>query len=99
VFPGKICWVGEGRARGANNDHFARNGFEVSAEMDAALERDDRVLGHDLTADGVHRAEPRAEQASGLLGWPAPYVDHAPESAAELAPVWHSPWSDPVAAT
>jgi len=44
VFPGKIYWVGEGRARGANNDHFARNGFEVSAEMDAALERDDRVL-------------------------------------------------------
>ncbi len=41
----------------------------------------------------------RAEQASGLLGWPAPYVDHAPETAAELAPVWHSPWSDPVAAT
>jgi hypothetical protein len=41
----------------------------------------------------------RAEQASELLGWPAPYSDHAPESAAELAPVWHSPWSDPVAVT
>jgi hypothetical protein len=41
----------------------------------------------------------RAEQASELLGWPAPYIDHAPEAAAELAPIWHSPWSDPVAAT
>jgi hypothetical protein len=42
----------------------------------------------------------RAEQASALLGWPAPYFDHAPEPAdAELPSPWGTPWTAPAGAT
>jgi biotin carboxylase len=42
----------------------------------------------------------RAEQASALLGWPAPYVDHAPAPADEELPAaWGSPWAAHAGAT
>ena len=42
----------------------------------------------------------RAEQASALLGWPAPYVDQAPEyETKELTQSWDTPWSVPQGAT
>lgn len=42
----------------------------------------------------------RAEQASALLGWPAPYADHAPEPADEELPAaWETPWAGPTRAT
>jgi hypothetical protein len=44
VFPGKVCGIRERGAWGANNQHFARNRFEVGAKMDAAFECDDGLL-------------------------------------------------------
>ena len=42
----------------------------------------------------------RAERASALLGWPAPYLDHARSGApAETAPAWRTPWADTMEAT
>jgi hypothetical protein len=44
----------------------------------------------------------RAEHASALLGWPAPYLDCAPERAGDRVPEerparWPTPWSGPFA--
>jgi hypothetical protein len=54
VFPGKVCGIGERGAWGANNQHFARNRFEVSAKMDAAFQRDDGLLCGFDTQDPHH---------------------------------------------
>jgi len=41
----------------------------------------------------------RAERASALLGWPAPYIEHVPEPATEELPAnWSTPWSAPAGA-
>jgi hypothetical protein len=42
----------------------------------------------------------RAERASALLGWPAPYLDHVTDRKPAQHPApWQAPWSGPVGAT
>ena len=71
------------------------------------------ALGRDLKWTGSHRygivhlggrdsgdLRERAEHASALFGWPAPYLDHASSPAAtELPMPWEAPWSDALGAT
>jgi hypothetical protein len=50
-------------------------------------------------SDRDHLRE-RAEHASALLGWPAPYLDHATGDApGELLGPWRTRWSRPIGAT
>jgi hypothetical protein len=47
-----------------------------------------------------HHLRERAEHASALLGWPAPYLDHATGAApGELLVPWRTRWTRPIGAT
>ena len=69
-----------------------------------ALERDFKWTGshrYGIVHLGGHDRDElraRAERASTLLGWPAPYADHADDRiGVELPASWPAPWSGPFA--
>ncbi len=80
--------------------HFPKRGHGLARELKWTGSHRYGIVHLD-GRDRDHLRE-RAEHASALLGWPAPYLDSAPERiddhvATELPARWPTPWSGPVA--